>query len=647
MKKLSLFIFLLTATTLFAQEYDFGKVTKEELEEKEYESDPDAHAAILQNHRETYLVSGVDDWKIVTEIYKKIKIYDKDGFDFATEAVDLYKNAGTRETIRKIKAVTYNLENGKVVESKLDKDQIFETNLAYSYFETKFTLPNVKAGSVIEISYEINSPFYTNFEDVIYQYDVPVKKFYTEVRVLKGMHYKQSGKGEGFSLLQTSHETKVDHRLGQDVDVYRFTGENIPALKQESYVDNIDNYRGGIVFELDYIQIGTYFRSYSQTWTDVAQRIGSQTDYKDDLDKARFVDDLVDPIIAGTTDPVEKMNKIFNYVKKEFTWNELDGKYFYNGLKKTVKEKKGNSGDINLLLIVMLRYAGIDANPVVISTKDNMVPLFPTLDRLNYVIAHAQIGEEEFLMDATREFSEVNVLPVNDYNWQGIYINNTKLRWKKIPLRQPEQSFVSADLMFTLSEDGSAEGKMRKIYDKHHAMNFRKAFKDVKLDDYLMEMESDYGGIEISDYKPVNTDASNKKAMESFSFFYDEAAEEIGGKLYMEPLVFLSRTESPFLAETREYPIDFGFPYESKKNVIVTIPEGYVVEHLPQSSKMELPDGIGEVVYLASKTPTGFRISYDLKINYAMVSQPYYIHLKDFFSKMVEIESEKIILSKA
>lgn len=645
MKKISLLILFLSVTTLWSQEYKFGDVSKAELEEQAYEQDPDASAAILYKHRESYIFSTTNSTELVTEVYKKIKIYDTDGFDYATEVLHLYKDGGSSEDIRKIKAVTYNLEDGKIVKSKMEKDQIFETNVAFNNYETKFTLPNVKAGSVIEISYQINSPFIWYFDDVTFQYDIPVKKFFAEVRFPDGYHFKQSGRG--FVAIQTNYEKKMDHRINMEVEVFQYSGENIPALKKESYVDNINNYRGTVAFELDYIQRPGYYKSYAQNWNDVAKRIGESQDYENDLDKARFVDELVDPLVSGVSDPVAKMNAIFNYVKKEFTWNDRYGKYFDNGLRKTIKEKKGNDADINLLLVAMLRYAGIDANPVVISTKDNLIPLFPTLDNLNYVIAHAQIGEEEYLMDATREFSEVNVLPVNDYNWEGIYINNNKSNWKKITLRQPEQSYKSTGLMCTISEDGSAEGKMRVGYDKHNAMYFRSYFKDAKLEDYLLELESDYNGIEISDYEAKNTEASSKKAMETFSFFYDEAAEEIGGKLYIQPMLFLSRTENPFLLEKREYPVDFGFPYENKKNVIINIPQGYVVEHMPQSKKLELPDGLGEVLYMISESPTGLRISYDLKINTAFISPVYYEYLKDFFSKMLEIESEKIILSKA
>ncbi|GLB49066.1 DUF3857 domain-containing protein [Neptunitalea lumnitzerae] len=645
MKKfLVLLILVVISIPLQAQEYKMGEVTKEELQEEKCSFDEDASAAILYSHRESYIFATSNSVSLITEIYKKIKIYDTEGFDYATEIINLYKSRSVKEQVSKIKAVTYNLEGDKIVETKLDKDQIFENEASFRYDKTSFTLPNVKVGSVIEISYKINSPYYSSFDDVIFQYDIPVKKFYAEIRTPEVFKYNRTFKG--FVPVHVTTEKKLDHRLGLDVDVYMYTQENIPALKEEPNVDNMNNYRGAIVYELAQEEWPTYFRSYAQTWGDVAKEIANEEDYKEDLDKARFVDDITDPLINGISDPKVKMQKIFDYVKSEYTWNGYEGKYFYNGLKKTIKEKKGNVADINLLLVAMLRYAGVDANPVIISTKDNMIPVFPTIKGLNYVIAHVLIDKEEFVLDATDEFSQINLLPLNDYNWEGMYINNNKKLWTKISLVEPEPSVVNINMMCTLEEDGTAEGKMRFVLNNHSAMNFRKAYKDANEEDFIRDQENRLHDIEISDFKVANAQASNKSVMESFSFYAEDAAELIGDKLYVNPMMFLTQDENPYVSEKREYPIYFGYPKETKCTITMTIPQGYHVEYAPQSQIVQLPEDLGEVKYLIKDQGNVLQIAYDLKINKAQISQFYYDYLKGFFSKMVEIESEKIILSK-
>ncbi|GLB51130.1 hypothetical protein NBRC110019_01690 [Neptunitalea chrysea] len=629
----------------YAQKYKFGHVSKEELQEVSYPTDADAEAAILYNYRDSYIFTTTSTIELTTEVYKKIKIYNKEGFDWATQTVYLYKSGSSKEQISKIKAVTYNLDGTKINETKLDKDQIFKKEFSYRLDEVTFTLPNVKEGSVIEIEYKITSPFYRSFDDLNFQYEIPVKKFYAEIRTPKVYTYTRTLRGNTFVNLTT--ERKMDHRTGVNVDVYRYSQENIPALKDEPFVDNLDNYRGSIMFELSQVELDTRYVRYSQSWGDVAKEIGNDDDYAEDLDKARFVDDITDPLISGVSDPLQKMKNIFNYVKANYTWNGFEGKYFYNGLKKTIKEKKGNAADINLLLVAMLRYADIDANPVVICTKDEVRPLFPTLKGLNYVIAYAVINDQEYVMDATREFSEINVLPLDDYYYDGMYINNNSMRWNKISLRSPDPSLTAVNLMATLADDGSIEGKVRYAYDQHSAMIFRTNFKGSNLDDYTRDRENELSGIEISDFKVTNEKSSDKKALESFSFFSEDLVEDIGGKLYFNPLLFLTTGSSPFVSDTREYPMDFKYPFERKYNFSLNIPDGYKVEYIPQSNKMPLPDGLGEVYYLFKTNAMGIQIVYDFKLNMRLINPSYYKDIKDFFSKMVEIESEKIILSKA
>ncbi|MCH7524761.1 MAG: transglutaminase, partial [Bacteroidetes bacterium] len=147
-------------------------------------------------------------------------------------------------------------------------------------------------------------------------------------------------------------------------------------------------------------------------------------------------------------------------------WNGIDGKYFYYGIKKMLKEKKGSTADINLTLVAMLRYAGIKANPVVISTKDNLIPFFPNVDRLNYVLAYAVIDDKKYFLDATVEFSDLNLLPIKDYNWMGLYIDNKNKIWKQIEIDKPKQAIGQFSLNAKLNEDGSLEGKLNSRYSK-------------------------------------------------------------------------------------------------------------------------------------------------------------------------------------
>ncbi|WP_420321722.1 transglutaminase domain-containing protein [Flagellimonas sp.] len=643
-KKIWIAAFLFTVClSTKAQEIKFGKVTKEELSETEYLNDKSASAVILYKHRNTYLVSNNGTTQSITEIHERIKIYDKEGFEYATEEINLFKSGTTKEEVRKIKALTHNLEDGNIVTIQMEKDAIFKTEASYNYNQVKFTLPNVQVGSVIEFSYNVVSPFIWNIDEFRFQYDIPVKRMKAEIRTPKGFKFNKTPKGE-FVFPKT--EMRRDNRLGMEVEVSEYFINNMPAMKAESYVDNIDNYRSGVTFELVSVQLPGYFKSYSQTWADVAKTIGNSDDYKKELDKTRSFDDEIDALINSKSDKMEKIQTIFEYVKDSITWNGVDGKYFQYGLKKTLKEKKGNAADINLLLVAMLRYAGIDANPVIISTKDNLIPIFPTIDRLNYVLAYAVVDEEQYFMDATEEFSDLNVLPIKDYNWNGILINNNKMVWKQIDVMSPGKSSNIYALDIMLNEDGSCEGSCKSRLDRHSALSFRKSFKDQDMDAYLTKMESQYSDIEIDDYQVKNADSYKGPVSQSFKFYDDYGADVIDGKLYVKPLSFLTMEENPFKTEEREYPIDFGHPFKDNYMVNISIPEGYKAEYVPESTSINLPDKMGTFKYLVAQAADKITVRASFEMNKAKIASLSYPYLKEFFKQVIAKESEQLILSK-
>ena len=637
-------ILVLLTTVVNAQKIQFGEISKAELEEVEYAFDTDAPAAITYKYQNTFYLTTNGNSNLVTEIHERIKIYKKEGFEYATEVINLYKGRYNAESVSKIKAFTYNLVDGKVVENKLDKDQIFKTEASYNYNRVTFTMPNVQEGSVIEFKYRVTSPFIWNIDEFQFQYDIPVKKMIAEIRTPKGFRFNQTPKGYLDIFPKTA--TTRDHRIDMDVVIKTYTMNQVPAMKEENYVDNIDNYRSGVMFELVSIDLPGYYKSFAKTWSDVAKTIGNSDDYEDELDKTRSFDDELDAILANHTDHMGKMKAVFKHVKENITWNGMDGKYFYYGIKKTLKEKKGNAADINLVLVAMLRYAGINANPVVISTKDNTVPFFPTVERLNHVVAYALIEEQPYFLDATEEFSDINVLPVKDYNWQGILINNHDMVWRPIDLVAPPKSNRMYSLNLKLAEDGSCEGTYNSRFDKHSALRFRKQLKDIDLEAYITELENRYHGIEISEHKLTNADSYEGYVKESFDFYDEEGTEIIDEKLYVNPLAFLIMEENPFKLEERNYPVDFGFPFRNTYMLNIDIPEGYEVAELPDPMIMKLPDDLGEFKYTVQKKPGGLGVLVNFEINRAMIPVTSYPMLREFYKQMVGKEAEKVVLSK-
>jgi hypothetical protein len=431
------------------------------------------------------------------------------------------------------------------------------------------------------------------------------------------------------------------------VDILTYTLADVPALKEENLVNNINNYRAGVMFELVSIEFtGQKPKYFSKTWGDVAKTIGNTDDYKKQLDKTKSFDETLDDVIADKLDNVEKMKSIFKYVKDNINWNGIDGKYFYNGIKKTLKEKKGNVADINLTLVAMLRYAGLNANPLVISTKENLVPFFPTVDRLNYVLAYVVINNKQYFLDATDEFSDINLLPIKDYNGEGILVNNNKMVWKKVGIKRPEPAIGQYVISANLSEEGAIEGSLKSRFKNHNAYKFRQSFKDADLDAFITEREKVFENIEISNYEAKNTDDYNGYVSESFEFYKESGADVIDNKIYIQPLLFLKLVENPFKLDKREYPIDFGHPLEDHYIVNITIPEGYTLESSPKPIVVKIPNNLGEFKYLPKVVGNKILLSAVFEIKDEIMYADSYLFLKEFFNQIINKEAEQIVLTK-
>ncbi|MGX1928936.1 transglutaminase [Flagellimonas sp. 2504JD4-2] len=646
MNKKLIYILLFTiGFQLNAQNYKFGKVSKEELSEKLYAKDSSAPAAYLYIKRNSfYRYSKGEGLLLITEIHKRIKIYSTEGFHFATETIDLYDGGGSGEKAISIKGYTYSLEGDDVVESKLGKDGIFETKKTKYRTQVKFTMPNVKSGSVVEFSYKIRSPYVQSIDEFVFQDAIPIKKIEASMRILEYFKFRQRQKG--FLPLVPKVESKRDTNLNLEVTTTSFDLEHIPAMKKENFVSNIRNYRSGVKFEIVSLEIpGSTYRTYSKTWDNVVKTIYKSESFGGELNKSSYFRADLDAALQGINGEEARIKKVLEFVKQKVKWNTYRGYAVYEGTRKAYKDGTGNSADINLMLVSMLKHAGVKAHPVLISTRDHGVPLFPTLQGYNYVIAAAKIGTEYHLLDATNAYSTMDVLPTRSLNWLGRMVSENGN--SEIMDLMPRKKSVDMVMMnVDLNEDGSIDAKMRQQYTENNAYLFRNSYNQGTEESFLEEMEQEQGDIEISDYHLKNNVDLEKPIVQDYTLFKEDAVETISGKLYFSPMFHLCTMENPFKAEKREYPVDYGFPWEDKYMINIKIPEGYKVESVPESMAISLPENVGSFKYLVSATDKTISLRASLSSNTAVVPAQFYDFLKEFYRQIVEKETEKVVLSK-
>ncbi len=662
-------LFLSIFSFSVAQDFRFGKVSEEELLQKEHPIDPTANAAILYRETKTeFQYSQGSGWYMVTDYFERVKIYNKEGFDWANISIDRYKGSSEDKLIG-LRGYTYFLNaKGKVDKEKLGKDGIFDQETSKYLTQTKITMPDVKEGSVIEYKYTIESPFIYNIDEFRLQEEIPLDKVSVVFKSPEYFQYKTHQRGwipyqvnstvkdrsmsisiterDNARLTEMKSKTRIQQVKFKE-NAYEIEMESVPAMKKEPFAGNINNYTTALQFEMSYQDFnGSSIKTYSTTWEAVSKSIYDIEAFGQELNRQNYFEKDIDALLEGVSKPEEKAARIFLYVLTKMNWNGYYGYFSNDGVKAAYKRGSGNVADINLMLTAMLRYANLEANPVLVSTKSHGIPLFPTRNGFNYVITAVELPQGVILLDATNKDAEVGVLKSDIINGDGRLIKEGGISsW--ISLRSLVPAVKSSMLSMEIQPDLSVTGKSRNRYTGNYAFQYRTRYKNLSKEAQLKSLEKNLNQTELSAVEFENLNKLGQPVSLQYDFETLEGIEDVAGKLYFSPMLFLATEENPFKSETREYPIDFGFPMKDRYILNIALPEGYQVESLPENIVYDLGQNIGGYKYLISQMGNNLQLSVELSIDQSFISPEEYGNLKKFFELLVSKEKEKVVLIKA
>lgn len=634
-----LLFILLFSNLSFSQDslrVTFGKVTKEALSEASHPLEKDASAAVIYQYQKVYFYTFFNRIELVTEYFQRLKIYKKEGFDYATKKIPLKKYSGVSENITSVKGVTMFLENDSIVSSELKFENLFKEHVTANIDLFSLTFPNVKEGVILDLSFTIRSPMPFVINDIEHQFDIPIDRFEADVIIPESYVFRAFTKG--FKKIHYNVYNKKGSQF------YEITALNTPSLKDEGFVNNIENYRSATVFDIVETKSPLPKMKFSKTWEDLVKTLYKSDYFSDEIKKTSYFSSDLKKLMENDLDSLSRVYQIFDFVKSEIKWNGKNSSGTIDGLSKAYKNKLGNAGEVNMILTAMLRKAGFDSNPVLLSTRKNGVPVFPSLSGFNYVISAVTVGGKELLLDATDKFLPPGMLNEVALNWNGKLIRKDGT-YKEINLFPDEPSVKSTKLVGEMDESGNFKGTIEKQTDRYIAHSLRILTDAMQHGDYIPMIESALKA-DIDNYKNENLEQVDLPFKESFEFFTDNPSDIIDGKIYFNPMLFYAREEIPFVADKREFPIDFSFPFNESYTIDVKLPAGYRIDFTPKNVTYILPDGLGKYEFKIVVTENSIRLTTDMEINSAIVAASYYSIFKDFFKKVYLKENEKVIISK-
>ncbi|WP_298533567.1 DUF3857 domain-containing protein [uncultured Algibacter sp.] len=487
-RKIIFLIISITSFSVFAQENynsEAFRVTLGDIAAKTFTKDSTANAIVIYESGNSYV--SQNDYKLKTEVKCKIKILKSEGLEKATVKIYLYNNKNSAERVKDINATTYNLVKGSkdVTKTKLDKNNIYKEKYNNNYTIVKFTLPNAKVGSVITYSYETSSQFMFNYKSWYFQDDIP--KLYSEYKTSIPGNWQYNVKLVGYKPLDiNTSDVKPNCLEGargaySGCSINHYAMKDIPAFIEEDYMTNKTNYVARIEYELKSFEgFDGVKNNYTKTWESVDDELRADPSIGKQLSKSVKSKEFLSESIINEVDNLKKAEGIYKYVQDNYTWND-EYKIFKDvSVKDLIKNKSGNVSAINILLHNMLIENGIEAQPILLSTRSNGFPtkIFPVISEFNYLIVQVTINEKIYILDATDQYLSFGTIPFRCLNQYGRLLD-FKNGSKWVDLEANSTSNILYNVNVDIEDDVFIASIKSKVTG-YHALNLKKNISLIK-----------------------------------------------------------------------------------------------------------------------------------------------------------------------
>jgi hypothetical protein len=219
----------------------------------------------------------------------------------------------------------------------------------------------------------------------------------------------------------------------------------------------------------------TTFTSWEQVgaWYDSLQRSS--------LDVTPAIRAHADSVTRGLTTPEEKLRALSNDVALHVHYVGLDfgiGRYQPHPADDVLANEYGDCKDKHTLLAVLLKAAGIDAWPVLISSQRDLDPAVPSPAQFDHVITVVPSGSSFTWIDATAEVAPTGTLMPNLRDKQALAIPTSRAAFlERTPARPPSPGSVRIDVDTQLSDHGLLKGHITQTTSGDVEMLLRLAFR--------------------------------------------------------------------------------------------------------------------------------------------------------------------------
>ncbi|MCX5709442.1 MAG: DUF3857 domain-containing protein [Candidatus Omnitrophica bacterium] len=500
------------------------------------------------------------------------------------------------------------------------------------------SFPEVAEGAIIEYKVKVTNNQLINKKDFVVNYPLqttePVISAKFSVRFPKNTPPHLKIINEDYNTFGAELKPKIQDDA--EFRVYTWVFKNIPQITPESSMPP-----GVLVNPTVLMSTFNDWQEVYRWWQDLS---------RDKIKADSAISAKVKELTAGAADEKAKAAAIYNYCAKNIRYVAVeygDAGYEPHAASDIFKNKYGDCKDQAVLLVTMLREAGLFAWPVLIPTKEdyNLSEDFPTV-QFNHCIAAVSLDSRIVFMDPTASTCSFDDLPADDQERTVLVFQDEGYKMMETPLYPPRHNLIRQVLELKMNDDGTISAH-KDIYSSgmyDQAQRYWLTYTQPELIAQTIKekvQEFSIGGRLIK-YNIENLDDLNKPVVLSYDFIGPEYAT-IAGNLNILPQ--LASVDTSLVAtDKRIYDIDLNILESKDTDLYIDLPPGLKVKYLPPSFSEESPWIKFSLDYGYHGNRIEFKQRSETKKHTILKSE--YAEFKRFFERIAKGAKQRIVLEK-
>jgi len=317
--------------------------------------------------------------------------------------------------------------------------------------------------------------------------------------------------------------------------------------------------------------------------------------YLDKLAVDAAIKEKVVALIKGKKTPHEKARAIYNFCAEEIRYVAVaygDAGYEPHQATEVFANKYGDCKDQAILLVAMLREAGIEAYPVLISTWDSMTTQtdMPSL-LFNHAIAALPLDGKLVFLDPTASVVSFGDLPTMDQGRTTMVFTPDRYQFVDTPVFEPSFNSTESRLVIRVHADESidAERSVDTRGSYRQAQRYwLKYTMPILIEEGLRQRVREFADqAELKDYEISGVEDLDAAVGLSYTFSAPKYFVEAG------PIRILNKFDhwdtSGVFKEKRRYPIASPSLDQHTDRIEVALPDHLAVKYVPPDVEVTTP----------------------------------------------------------